>query len=475
MALIAKLDILLGTNTRGLDKGFKRGRSQVKSFGDSFKKLGGIIAGVAAAYLSFTALRRLGGFISEQLQAIDVIGKTSAKLGIETEELTKLHHAAERTGVSIKTFNMALQRVVRRISEAAGGRGEALGAILELGLDPKQLAAVSPDEAFRKLAEAMQRVDNQFDRVRLSQKLFDSEGVALVNTLALGRKGLEAMGDEAQRLGRVLDSDAVKAVEAANDAMDDFKASLTAVGTGIALDLAPFLKLAANDLTDISVGLRTSAKSAGIADAEFSRLQRTIFVLVDVFQEYKKIMTSISIVLYKTLLLASGVAEALSLKSNRESIVADIKLMEEALENMFKAPASEVLMDRVREVRKEITKLKEEGKDFIDTSDFEKGTDAIDEVTDKLSELAATATRANEALRLPQRIEVGSAEAIQARAMRRFGQQVTGPQEVGRGVAQQREVEQQNKHLEEIAANTGATSATLDKIERKPQPQVLRL
>ena len=48
----------------------------------------------------------------------------------------------------------------------------------------------------------MEAVDTQSDRVRLAFKLFDSEGVSLVNTLALGEEGLRNAAAEAEAFGR---------------------------------------------------------------------------------------------------------------------------------------------------------------------------------------------------------------------------------------------------------------------------------
>jgi hypothetical protein len=69
-----------------------------------------------------------GGLIAgvrQQAQALDQIGKTADKLGLTTEALTGLQYAAGRMGTETRTLNMALQRMTRRIAEAAKGTGEA--------------------------------------------------------------------------------------------------------------------------------------------------------------------------------------------------------------------------------------------------------------------------------------------------------------------------------------------------------------
>ena len=157
--------------------------------------------------------------VKNQLQAIDNLAKTADKLGVTTEALAGFRHAAELTGVSTQTADMALQRFTRRLAEAAVGTGEAKGALKELGVSAAELVQKSPTEAIAEIADAMLEVDNQADRVRLSMKLFDSEGVALVNTLALGSAGLYDAAEAAEIFGLAISREAAQKVEDANDAM----------------------------------------------------------------------------------------------------------------------------------------------------------------------------------------------------------------------------------------------------------------
>ena len=73
-------------------------------------------AGVAAA----AALTKM------QMSNIDSLAKTSDKIGVTTEALGGLRHAAELTGVGSDTLDMAMQRLTRRVSEAANGTGESV-------------------------------------------------------------------------------------------------------------------------------------------------------------------------------------------------------------------------------------------------------------------------------------------------------------------------------------------------------------
>ena len=182
----------------------------------------------------------LGYLVQQQFEAIDSLAKWSDKLGTSTEALAKLQFAVGQTSdVTDKQFNTALQRMTRRVAEAANGTGEARKAIQELGLDAQKLKDMGPDEAFLQISDAMKEVEGQGDRVRLAFKLFDSEGVSLVNTLDEGSEKLRELGREAELAGLAVNRMDAAKIEAANDAFDKAQKLSVGFGRAIAVQVAP--------------------------------------------------------------------------------------------------------------------------------------------------------------------------------------------------------------------------------------------
>ena len=192
--------------------------------------------------LALGGIAGMGYLVKQSMNTIDVLGKTASKIGIATDELGALRYAAEQTGVASNTLDMALQRMVRRVSEAAMGTGEAVKALKEMNIDAAKLNDLSPDEQFRAIAEAMAGVENQSDKVRLAMRLFDSEGVALVNTLDGGKTALDAFEKRARELGITLSDDLVDGVEEANDAIATFQGFLGGMFKTTVAELAPLIK-----------------------------------------------------------------------------------------------------------------------------------------------------------------------------------------------------------------------------------------
>lgn len=230
-----------------------RTRAAFSSIQNSLKSVTGAIFSVQGAVAGLAGAAGFGALIRSSLKTGDELGKTADKLGVTTEALAGLRHAAEQTaGVTGRTLDTALQRMTRRVSEASLGTGTAVKALDELNLSARELNSLSPDQQFRQIADAMQNVSNQGDRVRLSMQLFDTEGVALVNTLAEGSAALDEFADEAVQLGIALSRVDARRIEMANDAIDKVAKATQGAANAVTVELAPALTVLAEDYLTLS-------------------------------------------------------------------------------------------------------------------------------------------------------------------------------------------------------------------------------
>lgn len=241
----------------------------------TFRKLNQSLGLVRKALFNFkvglTAVAGAAGIgllVKSSLQSIDTLGKTAQKLGVTSQALQKLRYASNLAGVETRTVDMAVQRFTRRLSEAANGTGEAKDALKELGLNAKELAKQPLDKQMLALADAFDDVQSSGDKVRLAFKLFDSEGVAFVNTLEGGSAALQQMFQDAEGLGFILSSSAVKGVEKANDAVMKLGSMFAGVRDQLVAALAPALRVIVDLIRDKLVkaidaagGIETFAKN----------------------------------------------------------------------------------------------------------------------------------------------------------------------------------------------------------------------
>jgi uncharacterized protein Yka (UPF0111/DUF47 family) len=239
----------------------------------------------AMAALAVAGLAAMSALTVSSFKSGDQLAKTADKIGITTEALAGLRHAAELTGVSAGTMDMAMQRLTRRVSEAANGTGEAVGALHELGINAAELEQLPLDQQMNVIADSMAKVESQSDKVRLAMKLFDSEGVALVNTLSGGSEGLARMAEEANILGLAMSRADTAQIEAANDSITRAKGVFTGLGNQLAVAFAPIIETVANLF-----------RQSAVDSAEFGNIgQRVADALVAAFAKVQGALHSMSI------------------------------------------------------------------------------------------------------------------------------------------------------------------------------------
>ena len=216
------------------------------------------VAGLVAGMFTVNALR-------DQVAFGDQLQKLNLRIGASTEALSEYNFVASLSGVQFNELATAWQRQTRRIAQAAQGTGEATGALDQLNLSAGELARLSPEEQFFRIAEAMQGVAEEGDRVALAQKLWDSEGVKLVQIVNQGTGAITAMREEARLLGLTIDQDTANAMASYNDELDRLKFAAQGVSQTLLAELIP-------GMVETLQGTNELIRSMGGAEAILERV-----------------------------------------------------------------------------------------------------------------------------------------------------------------------------------------------------------
>ncbi len=238
--------------------------------------------GRTAAILGGTGAGGLAALVRGFTGTADALAKTADKIGVGVVGLQRLRYAGELAGVSTQTVDMALQRFTRRAAEAAQGTGEARDALAQLGIRLRDSSGqMRPTEGLlADVADAMARIEDPSERVRIAFKLFDSEGVAMVNMLRGGSAGLREAGLEMGQLGFITESQA-RDSERFNDEWTRFLRVVQHTGHAIAADLLPQLTPLIGRLRDLAVEWRPRiVERAGQALSDIAAMGRDVAAVV---------------------------------------------------------------------------------------------------------------------------------------------------------------------------------------------------
>ena len=197
-----------------MDRAARTSQRRMRDIERSAKRLG-----VAMAAAFSAAVATAGFQIRSVLNQADEIGKMSERIGVSVEALSGLRFAAELSGTSINSLQTAVQRLSANMADTAKGTGEAQDAFRALGIEVADTAGSlrSNEEVLRDVADRFARMEDGAAKTALAMRLFGRSGAELIPFLNQGRDGLEAMQQEAERLGIVMSRDLTDAAQRVND------------------------------------------------------------------------------------------------------------------------------------------------------------------------------------------------------------------------------------------------------------------
>ena len=290
-AALKKIETTSQPASRGLlvlNAAAREGRSEMEHLG----RRGGVVsrvlgsmgpAGIAAAAGVGALVLALGAMLRTSRQAtqdMDALVQASERLGIGIESLQELREVARLNRVEVSTMEIAVQRLGRRMGEVArGGAGEVKQAFDELGVSittaDGQLKTV--DEILPEVADGLAGVEDGTVRLSLAQKLFDSEGVVMVNVLQAGSRALEEQRQRARDLGIVWDEELVRRGAELNREMDTLATVIDRQLKAAFIELAPAITAVLGLLADIATQISDVVNAMrGVASLGLDQVERQI-------------------------------------------------------------------------------------------------------------------------------------------------------------------------------------------------------
>ncbi|WP_165744267.1 hypothetical protein [Pseudoalteromonas sp. Z9A6] len=278
MASIATLTIDLIGKSAKLTAELNKANKNTKSWADKTRKMVNASSKVMAGF-GVAGVAALTAIYAKNAAFIDQQAKTADRLGITTQALGGLQHAANLYGASNEELNKSLQTMQKNLGQVGQtGTGEAKYALDGLGLSVKDLQGLAPEEQFKVIADKLKNVEDQSQKVYLAQSLMGKSGAKMINVMDAGADGITAMMEEADALGMTFTRVDAAKVEMANDALDKAQKTTHSFGQTLAIEMAPIVGA-------ISELFIENAKEAGgfgqVAQQAIGKVTSVIGVMAD--------------------------------------------------------------------------------------------------------------------------------------------------------------------------------------------------
>lgn len=265
MSTIANLDVNLFAHTKKFD-------NPLKSSGKTFSLFsGGISAGIAAipgpAALAAGAIAGVTTVAAGAAAGVGALAIKVSSLSSEIKDFERFGLSAEKSfgqfkilasdaGLELEDFADLAKDLGVRIGEAnLDGGGEIFDVFKRLGLDVKELAGLAPEQQLEAYAEAISKVENETERLAITDILLSDAGTKALGVLKQGTAGFTAAAQEAEKFGLNVTAVDAAQLQSASKAMGRIGLLAEGLFNTIAIEGAPTLEAFASMFTDSATGM----------------------------------------------------------------------------------------------------------------------------------------------------------------------------------------------------------------------------
>lgn len=226
---------------------------------ESMSAKGLSLSGMAGIGLSATAAAAaIGATVKVAADYGDQLDNMAQRTGVAVEELARLQYAAKLSDTSTEALGKGIGNLSKLMVGAAYGGAESskLFERFDISLRNADGTMRSTTEVLYDLSDIFTAMPDGPEKTALAMEVFGKKmGAELIPLLNQGSDGLRAMGDEAERLGLVLNAEQTKAAADFNDNLD----RLAMLSKSVAVNLGNLL---IPSLNQIMGEMNAAAKSS---------------------------------------------------------------------------------------------------------------------------------------------------------------------------------------------------------------------
>jgi hypothetical protein len=251
-ALIGALRVSLSADTANFEAGMRRAQGTANSSAASINKsLSTVKAGLAGFASAFT-VGLLTKAIGNALEYAGSLGEVSQQLGVTTKDLQTFRFIAGQVGVSQEQLETGLSKLTITMGKVAAGAKAPTDALRAIGISADQLKGKDTGEAFRMIADGLQKVTDRSQRAAVEVALFGKSGAMLDNMLSGGSGQINELSAAAEKLGIVLSDAEIQHADETADKLRAVKTVLEAQIAGVVAKNADSILALASSLGSLS-------------------------------------------------------------------------------------------------------------------------------------------------------------------------------------------------------------------------------
>ena len=279
MATLSNLVVRISGNTTKLNTALTKAETRADTFkgkvGKAFKavKKAAVIMGAAVTVAAAAFATGFGIALKGLLDTEAALRPMIQRSRIGAESLQALAEAAERAGSEdgLEGVVDSAQELQLQLGEIAlTGAARASDALESLGLVWQNLKEQSPEEAFRNVLKALQKIPNVADRAIAAEEIFGGSSEKLAGIINLTTKEFVALEKEVIATSDIWSGEALDSAKEFSQALDNLKADLGRGTNVLVVKMLPALTSVINYIhTDVLPAFRQFKDKAIVPVVDF--------------------------------------------------------------------------------------------------------------------------------------------------------------------------------------------------------------
>ncbi len=213
---------------------------------------------ITGAFGLFAAKKAVDSLIGSTVAAGDSFADMAKRTGVAVETLSALDFVAGQTGTQIEDLEKSMKILSNNMLDVARGTGESRKTFKELGIAVKDSSGnLRPVvDVLMDAADTIGGMTDATKQAAFANDLFGRSGTALLPMLKEGRAGIQAMMDEAKRLGVVMSGETAAASDELGDSTAALMASIEGLKRSASAGIIPVLTDWTKKTTELVVANR---------------------------------------------------------------------------------------------------------------------------------------------------------------------------------------------------------------------------
>lgn len=237
---LADIAIKLSADMVDFENDMGRASRLAKKRGNQMKRdLTNALKAITAA--SLAAGGALAGMVKITANVGDQMQKLNQRLGVSTEFLSQMRHAADLTDVSFSGMTNSISKMSKSINDADNGLATAKRGLDSLGISLEHIKTLDTESQFLLIADRLSKVQSQTVKTGAAMDIFGRSGTELLTLFDQGADGIAAMREEAAAFGLTISQDAANASAAFNDELTRMGARFQGMSETIGMAVIPVL------------------------------------------------------------------------------------------------------------------------------------------------------------------------------------------------------------------------------------------